>query len=469
MKRIMLFSSSIFLFAFMPLAFMLFFSVPVKAKNTVLLAASLFFYFWGEPRFIVVALLSACADYVICGKIFHEKKKRRASYWLSLGIVLNVLLLFYYKYLNFFISSTNNLFSYFHWDPVPLLEIALPIGVSFIVFEKITYLVDVYRGISKPATALKDYLLYVFFFPKLLAGPIIKYHDIISQFSNHYPDLENFLDGFKRFLLGLIKKVLIADTLAELVDKVFSLPPDQLGFYNAWLGLLCFTLQIYLDFSAYSDMAIGLAKMFGFKLLENFNKPYHATSITDFWRRWHISLSTWIREYLYHPLGGNQRGTLRTYANLWICFLISGLWHGANWNFVLWGAYNGLFLVLDKLGWLKISRRLPDYANRSITFFLVMFGWVIFRTSSLEQLNQFYVALCHPARSSGFIYITHDLWAALFSAILVSFAPQLGSGKLWQSFKNSVLIEHWILSSFAFLAISRVVAGSFNVFLYFRF
>ncbi|ARG96672.1 MBOAT family O-acyltransferase [Legionella micdadei] len=465
----MLFSSPFFLFTFMPLVFFLFFMAPLKAKNTILLTASFLFYFWGEPRFFFIAVLSACSDYYLCQRIYLAKKKHQALTFLNTGIILNVFVLFYYKYLDFFISSSNAFFSYFNLSPLPLLNIALPIGISFIVFEKITYLVDVYRGISKPAGSLKNYLLYIFFFPKLLAGPIVKYHDIAAQLKNHYQTLENFIQGFKRFLLGIIKKVLVADTVAELADKVFALPADQLGFYNAWLGLICFSLQIYLDFSAYSDMAIGLAKMFGFNLLENFNMPYLAINFTDFWRRWHISLSTWIREYLYYPLGGNRYGTLRTYANLWICFLISGLWHGANWNFVIWGAYNGLFLVLDKLGWLRISSHLPRVVNIALTLIFVMFGWAIFRTSSVTQLGYFLTALFHPSQESSFIYITNDIWAAMIAAIIISFVPSLDSIKPWRLVKNNRLIEHWMISALSFFAISRVVAATFKSFLYFRF
>lgn len=465
----MLFSSPFFLFIFIPLVFFLFFMAPLRAKNSVLLTASFLFYFWGEPRFFFIAVLSTCCDYFLCEQIYRAETKIKALVFLNIGILLNVFMLFYYKYLDFFISSTNVFFSYLNLQPLPILKIALPIGISFIVFEKITYLVDVYRGISKPANSLKNYLLYIFFFPKLLAGPIVKYHDIAAQLKNHHQTLDNFIQGFKRFLLGLVKKILVADTIAELADKIFSLPPDQLGFYHAWLGLLCFSLQIYLDFSAYSDMAIGLARMFGFKLLENFNMPYLATNFTDFWRRWHISLSTWIREYLYYPLGGNRYGILRTYSNLWICFLISGLWHGANWNFVIWGAYNGFFLVLDKLGWLGISNYLPRAINVALTFIFVMFGWVIFRTTSVTELLNFFSALFHPSRESSFIYITYDIWVAILAALIISFIPSMDTIRSWSSLKNHRLIEHWMISALSFFAISRVVAATFKSFLYFRF
>ena len=253
---------------------------------------------------------------------------------------------------------------------VSIPKIALPIGVSFIVFEKITYLVDVYRGVTAPARSVSLYALYVFFFPKLLAGPIVKYHDIAGQMEACPPaHVDDFVLGFSRFMLGVIKKVLLADALAGGADLVFAHDPAELGFVEAWAGVIFFTFQIYFDFSGYSDMAIGLARMFGFRLLENFDEPYIATTMTEFWRRWHMSLTGWIREYLYFPLGGNRRGALRTHFNLWLCFLASGLWHGAAWNYIAWGAYNGLFLVLDRLFLARVLGRLRPWEANIIDLF----------------------------------------------------------------------------------------------------
>ena len=339
----MSFCSPLFLFFFMPLVFLFYFLAKGKMKNKVLVSTSFFFYFYAESRFFPIVLISVFADYFICHCIFRSRGKTKAKYLLALGLILNVLLLFYYKYMDFFISTINSLSSYLHLSSLPLLKIALPIGVSFIVFEKITYLVDVYKGIGPPAKSIRDYLLYIFLFPKLLAGPIVKYHDIAAQLINHQQRATDFFEGFKRFLIGLIKKVLLADTVGEVANAVFGMPPGQLGFTQAWLGVISFTLQIYLDFSAYSDMAIGLARMFGFRLLENFNMPYISANFTEFWRRWHISLSTWIKEYLYFPIGGNRRGTARTYLNLCICFFISGLWHGAKLDFSYCGGHTTVF------------------------------------------------------------------------------------------------------------------------------
>ncbi len=470
----MLFYSPLFLFLFLPAAFLLFFAVPKRLQNTVLLSVSFFFYFFAEPKFALIALASAIADYWICKGIHKEQGNQRARYWLALGVMLNLSALVYFKYMDFFIQSINSFLTPLNVNAIPFLKIALPIGVSFIVFEKITYLVDVYRGIGLPAKSLRSYLLYVFMFPKLLAGPIVKYHDIAAQLATRKRrDWDNFFEGFKRFLLGLVKKLLLADTVGEIADKVFGLPLGQIGFGNAWLGMVCFTLQIYLDFSAYSDMAIGLARMFGFRLLENFNMPYIATSFTDFWRRWHISLSTWIKEYLYYPLGGNRGGQLRTYMNLWVCFLLSGLWHGASWTFVLWGAYNGVFLVIDKLGWLTLTRSWPRFITSGLTLLFVMIGWVIFRSTSLEQAVVYLSMLFSPSKEGVIIYIASNVWWAIGIGAVISLVPLMrvydAFMQFWRSQPIALYIEHLALMLFSLLAISRAVVSTFNPFLYFRF
>ena len=267
---------------------------------------------------------------------------------------------------------------------IPVLQVLLPLAISFFVFEKITYIVDVYRDICRPAVRLRDYLLFVFLFPKLLAGPILKFHEIQSQIARHSLGLDGLGEGLERFLTGLAKKVLIADTLAAPVEAVFAADPTQIGFGTAWFGALCFTVQIYFDFSGYSDMAIGLARMLGLRLPENFNQPYLATGFADFWRRWHISLSSWIREYLYVPLGGSRVSALRVYVNLWVCFLVSGLWHGANWTFLAWGAFHGLFVCADHAGLRRVWPRIPWAAGVAATFPLVVIGWVLFRAPSIS-------------------------------------------------------------------------------------
>src|SRR5882724_3320056 len=320
------------------------------AKKCTLLLASALFYVWGEPVFVLVLLVSTAIDYALSFHLNKPTPERMRRLALAAGVAGNLGILVVYKYADFLIDNLNLALSPFGPHKITLLHLALPIGVSFVVFEKITYLVDTWRGISRPAARFSDYCLFVLFFPKLLAGPILKYHEMKDQIAKPpVTEWSDFGTGFLRFARGLGRKLLIADPLGAFVNQIFAADPASLSAAYAWLGLGSFTLQIYFDFAGYSDMAIGLARMLGFRLKENFNAPYVARSITEFWRRWHISLTTWIRDYLYMPLGGNRRGEARTYINLWICFLASGLWHGASWNFVIWGAYNGLFLTLDRM------------------------------------------------------------------------------------------------------------------------
>ena len=478
----MLFSAPLFLFVFFPAVLLLYFAVGRRFRNPVLLTASVFFYAWGEPRFVFVALLSSLLDWLLGAAIDRAADTKVARLYLALGVVLNIALLVYFKYIGFGVETLNRLLQAAHVTALPIPQIALPIGVSFIVFEKITYLADIYRKIGKPSSSFWEYLLYVFFFPKLLAGPIIKYHDIAGQLQERQTSFDDLLIGVQRFIIGLAKKVWIADTMGEAVDIIFKIPPDDLSARVAWLGVLCFTVQIFFDFSGYSDMAIGLARILGFRLLENFDAPYTATSFTDFWRRWHISLSTWIREYLYIPLGGNRVSPFQTYVNLWICFFLSGLWHGARWNFVLWGMYHGFFLVWDRLFWLRAQKRLPAWASRGITFFFVMIGWAIFRAESLSQVGTYLVTLLNfPALLHGvqsvrqFRYFTNDLYFFLALGLLLSFAPALlprrnasDSAALPPADRVSVVR---LLAALALLILSlgKIADATFNPFLYFRF
>jgi len=467
----MLFYEPLFLFVFLPAVFAITLrkrhSVP--ARLWILLVASVLFYLWGEPAFVPIVFASALLDYALAGLV-----ARGVRWALVLGLAANVGLLIYYKYLSFLASNLFAVFGLAGIDMPSVPHVALPIGVSFIVFEKITFLVDIWRGRSAPATRFAHYLTYVFFFPKLLAGPIIKYHEIEAQFRHPLPlDDGPVLDGFARFMQGVIKKVLIADITGPASDSIFAMTPEQLGFETAWIGVLLFTLQIYLDFSAYSDMAIGLARMFGFRLAENFNKPYISCSITEFWRRWHISLTSWIREYLYIPLGGNRVPPWRRMANLWICFLASGLWHGAAWTYVLWGAYNGLFLVLDRLFLLRLLDRMPRLAANAITLLIVMLGWTIFRASSLPQLGSFTYAMTHPALSGVTFRWDTGLIAATIAGIVISLAPRVSGidrATAWMIARKPgrLLVETMAVILFA-IALDKAVTDPFRPFLYFRF
>ena len=345
----MLFYEPLFLTVF-PAAYALYLlAVSASLKRWMLMVASTLFYVWAEPVFVLILLVSSAIDYALSFHLSEATPMRTRRLALVTGIVGNLAVLIVYKYADFITENLNLALSPFGDHRIPLLHLALPIGVSFVVFEKITYLIDTFRGISKPAASFASYCLFVLFFPKLLAGPILKYHEMAGQIAAP-PTIEwtDLGTGLWRFARGLGRKLLIADPLGAFANQVFAADPSTLGAGIAWLGLLCFTLQIYFDFSGYSDMAVGLARMLGFRLNENFNAPYAARSITKFWRRWHISLTTWIRDYLYLPLGGSRGGEIRTYINLWICFLASGLWHGAAWHYVVMGGLNGLALIAHR-------------------------------------------------------------------------------------------------------------------------
>src|SRR3954467_71676 len=395
-----------------------------SAKKWTLLIVSALFYLWGEPAFVLVLLASTALDYALSFHLNHPTRPRTRRLALAAGIAANLGILIVYKYADFLAGNLKFVLAPFAAVRIPLLHLALPIGVSFVVFEKITYLVDTYRGISRPAAAFTDYCLFVLFFPKLLAGPILKYHEMKDQTASP-PAIEgsDFASGFLRFARGLGRKLLISDPLGAFVNQVFAAEPAALGAGVAWLGLASFALQIYFDFSGYSDMAIGLARMMGFRLRENFNAPYIAQSITEFWRRWHISLTTWIRDYLYIPLGGDRRGEARTYLNLWICFLLSGLWHGASWNFVIWGAYNGLFLTLDRLSLRAPRARCAPAIATAVTLFIVMIGWAIFRSDSPAHLMQFLAALFGLSHASTTLEIPAEVPFTLILGAFISLLP----------------------------------------------
>ncbi len=467
----MLFYEPLFLFVFLPGVFALYLRMrrSPRARVWILLAASVLFYLWGEPAFVPVVLVSALLDFGLARLVAGG-----ARWALALGLASNLGLLIYYKYLGFLASNLFALLGLTGPGAPAVPHVALPIGVSFIVFEKITYLVDISRGRSPPAARFDRYLTYVFFFPKLLAGPIIKYHEIEAQFRDPPPlDEDMILGGFARFMMGVIKKLLIADIVGPASDGIFAMTRNQLGFATAWLGVLLFSIQIYLDFSAYSDMAIGLARMFGFRLNENFNKPYISCSVTEFWRRWHISLTSWIREYLYIPLGGNRVKPWRRMINLWVCFLASGLWHGAAWTYVLWGAYNGFFLVLDRLFLLRLLDRMPRVAANAATLLAVMLGWTIFRASSLDQLATFLRAMVHPGLAGMAFRWENSLIAATGAGVAISLAPRIsgfeaGMGWLLTRKPGRLAIETAGVILFA-LALDKAVTDPFRPFLYFRF
>ena len=466
------FNSPLFLFAFGPAFFVIFYATPSRYRNVAALLLSVVFYAWAEPLFIFVVLASSLADYWLVGFFVRLQGGRLKRALATLAVAQGVSILLYFKYAAFLYRSLAQLTGF---DPTPpgLLSPLLPLAVSFVTFEKVTYVVDNYRGIGRPASSLLNYLTYVFLFPKLIAGPIVKYHDIEPYLDRHTTGLEDFRVGLLRFALGLAKKVLIADNLSATVDAAFQAQPNALTAAGAWLGVVCFSFQIYFDFSGYSDMAIGMARMMGFPLRENFNQPYLSKNFTEFWRRWHISLSSWIREYLYIPLGGNRVPQWRLYVNLVVCFALSGLWHGANWTFLIWGLYHGFFLAADRIGLARLTRALPDAINIGATFLLVSIGWVLFRSPDIHHGIGYLHALIDPARDvPPLVFLDQNVLVTLLAACVLSFVPYDWIGRLGRSPRSAQALETsmaWAVALAFVWSGSRLVATTFIPFLYFRF
>ena len=378
----MLFSSSVFIFIFLPLVLFLYYISGKKIRNYILLLASLIFYAWGGVNYLKILMVSILINYIF-GLLIDKTVDRShlRKFILILGIILNLALLFYYKYYDFFIENINNILNM----NLELKRIVLPIGISFFTFQGMSYIIDIYRNDGKVNKNIFSVALYISFFPQLVAGPIIKYKTIDEQIRVRKESIDYFSYGINRFVIGLGKKIIISDMLGAISNNIFLLANSSgIDMITAWIGAICYTLQIYFDFSGYSDMAIGLGHLFGFKFPENFNYPYISRSITEFWRRWHISLSTWFKEYLYIPLGGNRRGNV--YFNLFVVFLVTGLWHGASWNFVIWGLWHGMFMIIERVirneNWYK---KIPSFIKIFITLFIVIIGWVLFKATTLEE------------------------------------------------------------------------------------
>ncbi len=465
----MAFNSSLFVFLFLPFVVIVNLVIPKFASNAFLLLSSVVFYAWGEPKFVFVILASALIDYVVAYCLVRTLPSK-GRLLLAFGVAANIALLVYCKYLGFFASSLGVLIGDLG---IPFPQMVLPLGISFVVFEKITYLVDVYRGTTRPARNIRDYLFFVFFFPKMLAGPIIKYHEISGQIESRKITAIDLESGATRFIIGLAKKILVADVLAGVVDAVYKGPMATVGFGDAWLAAICFSIQIYFDFSGYSDMAIGIARMFGVHLRENFNQPYLAVGFIEFWQRWHISLSTWIRDYLYIPLGGNRKPPVRVYANLWICFLLSGLWHGASWKFVCWGAYHGFFVSADHLILSRVWPRLSRIPGVIITFVLIVAGWVIFRAETLAQAADMLVIMANPAKESQmpWLWVTSDIWLLIAASAIVSFLPLPVARNAFDRLPPTIaaVVQYGVVLFLAIWSLGRVFTATFTPFLYFRF
>jgi alginate O-acetyltransferase complex protein AlgI len=475
----MVFSSILFILFFLPAFILTYYLVPKKLKNIVILVFSIVFYSWGGPRFIFVILGTTFLDFHLVKWMAQAKTERYRRMLLAFSVSINLGLLCYFKYSNFFIENVNTFLSLMGVSHIHWTKLVLPIGISFYTFETITYVVDVYRKVHKPLDNFWSYQLYIIFFPKLIAGPIIRYHDLADQIEDRSKDetLDNILIGFYRFAIGLAKKVLIANQMGLYADEIFAMNYAGLGTYAAWMGILAYTFQIYFDFSGYSDMAIGIAKMVGFKFPENFNNPYISKSITEFWRRWHISLGAWMRNYLYIPLGGNRVASKsRLYLNLWLVFLASGLWHGASWSFVLWGAYHGLFLVMERGFLLKVYEKIGKLPSMMITFFFVVIGWVFFRVDNISDTFLFLKRMFVFESGTTSNLIDSEFYCYLFLAVGFSLITVFKFGKKWQ---DSIFFDQYsnkkhltvfcIVVVLLVLSISSIAALGFNPFIYFRF
>lgn len=472
----MVFSSLLFIFCFLPIFFTVYYLVPARLKNMVILLGSVFFYAWGAPRFIFVLLGTTVIDFYVVRAMAatEQQAARRALLLLSLSV--NLGLLFYFKYLNFFEDNLNTVLGWLHVKPLTWTRLVLPIGISFYTFETITYVVDVYRRVHKPLRNFWDYQLYIILFPKLIAGPIIRYHDFAGQVYDHllYDTMEYRLRGFYRFCLGLGKKVMIANVVGSAASAIFDMGTG-LDTATAWIGAVSYTFQIYFDFSGYSDMAIGLGMMMGFRFPENFNNPYTALSITDFWRRWHITLGSWMRNYLYIPLGGNRVSGTRLMFNLWLVFLFSGLWHGAAWGFIIWGAYHGAFLVLERF---VLGKWLAKLGSAAVlyTFPVVVIGWVFFRTEHLDTaLTYLHAMFTWKPETYLWRADTQFLFTTAL-AVLFSFFTLTAAGKKIQ---HKIFHEDYtaprhlamglLMTILFILCAGKITITTFNPFIYFRF
>jgi alginate O-acetyltransferase complex protein AlgI len=477
----MLFNSLLFLYYFLPFVLLGNIVLPVRFRNKFLLIASLIFFAWGGVSYTLIFIGSILLNFA--GGILIEKgnsKPKKKKLIFSSIVALNLLTLCIFKYGSFFISNVNAANELFDLPALSVPQILLPIGISFYTFHGLSYITDVYRGTTAPQRKLADLSLYISFFPQLIAGPIVRYKDISGQLTNRTFSYDHFNQGIYRFIIGLGKKVLIANALASLADQFFNADPESLGVAEAWIGIIAYTFQIYFDFSGYSDMAIGLARCFGFQFKENFDFPYLAESIKDFWRRWHISLSSWFKDYVYIPLGGNRNGKWKTYRNLLIVFFLTGLWHGASWNFIVWGFFHGFFIVAESTMLERVLKRLWRPFRIMYGFSIVLIGWVLFRADTLTHAIQYYQAMLGMNDEGIFRnLIGSQINTEQSIAFLLAIAGSFGLLNFFNDFnklpdlagssnaKDSVKV----IFSICILIVSTMylASGTYNPFIYFRF
>ncbi|MFC2107557.1 MBOAT family O-acyltransferase [Bacteroidota bacterium] len=473
----MVFSSSLFILYFLPAFLIIYFILPEKLKNYFALIASILFYAWGAPVFIFIVLGSIVLDFYAV-QWMNRSYGRKKNLLLAFSVVLNVGLLLYFKYANFFVDNLNHVLQSLGTSTIGLARIALPIGISFFTFQKLTYSVDVYRKVHEPLKKVSDYALYILMFPQLIAGPIVRYNEIADQLVDRKANenINNRLTGFFRFVIGLSKKVLIANVLGEEVDNIFAMQTQDISAYTAWFGIIAYSFQIYYDFSGYSDMAIGIGRMIGFTFPENFNNPYISQNISEFWRRWHITLGRFMKDYLYIPLGGNRVSKSRMFFNLWIVFLISGFWHGAAWAFVFWGAFHGFFLIADRLFLLRFYKFIGKIPSIIITYFIVIIGWVFFRAEDISYAWHYIERMFTFNTDVNHIYLDTKFFSILAIAIVFGFFGAIPGIEKWQQRllaekQKNYAIYIMVIFSIIFLVIciSSITSSGFNPFIYFRF
>lgn len=476
----MIFTSITFLYYFLPVFLSIYFLTPYNKKNYILLVGSIIFYLWGAPKFLFILLLSCLIDFFISKKLKNIKSKK----YLSVGVFLNIVLLGYFKYANFFVDNINNLSNVFGFEPFFWEKVALPLAISFFTFRKIAYLVDIYKDEAKPFNGFSNYLLFILFFPQLISGPITRYkdmyNDIIDRKNNI--NIDNVYLGSIRFILGLSKKVFIANVLEKQANIIFNSDYSLLSTEIAWLGMLIYTFQIYYDFSSYSDMAIGLAKILGFNLPENFDFPYISKSISEFWRRWHMTLGNWLKTYVYIPLGGSRNGYRKTLINLFLVFLVSGIWHGSEWTFVIWGVIQGIFVVLDKVFLLKVYDKIGTFFSILITFFITNISWVFFRSETLTKAVEYFkVMLSKQELACNYdllmsLNFDNKFWFILIIAVIFAFIKIFSfSNKLEDFVYNNQKTTKLLILQFLFflilliMSIGEFISADFQPFIYSNF
>lgn len=467
----MVFSSLVFLYFFLPIVMILYFVLPMKAKNLLILVTGLLFYAWGEPKYIIIMIISTLIDYTAGRFIDHfDKKPKIRTVFLLVSVVMNLGLLAVFKYSSFLITTVNSIFG----TAIPDPHLPLPIGISFYTFQSMSYTIDLYMRKIKVQKSLISFTSYVTLFPQIVAGPIVRYEDVAAEIDNRVISVSKVSEGIGKFMKGLAKKVLLANNIGLIWTQVKAMDFGELSALTAWLGILAFTFQIYFDFSGYSDMAIGLGKMLGFNFPINFDHPYMSKSISEFWRRWHITLGSWFRSYVYIPLGGNRKGLARTIFNSFVVWALTGLWHGSSWNFVLWGLYFGVLIAIERLGWGKILEKLPSFVSTLYTFILVVFGWVLFDTNTLTDAGMFFKAMF----GGNGVAVDNTALYLLVSNIVIFAVCIFASTDYFTVLINKIGEKKAAVIKYAapvaqicllFICTAYLVDATYNPFLYFRF